>query len=71
MALSAVLIRHAREAAGMTRTELGAAIGRTEQTIIAYEHGRAVPPTTVVAAIADTLGVHPGHFFEHEPGTSP
>ncbi len=59
-----MLIRRARESSGLTRTEVGAAIGRTEQSIVSYELGRATPPPEILSRIAEVVGAHPGDFFD-------
>jgi len=46
-----------RVRAGMTQRQLAGAVGRSADSIRAYEHARAVPPVTVAAAIAAALGV--------------
>ena len=66
MALSAIRLRAARAAAGLTRTELAGVIGRTEQTIILYELGHRPPPTEIVVKIAEALGIHPGELFDDD-----
>lgn len=45
-----------REKAGMTRTELGAAIGRTERSIYRYENGERPIDGPTAIAIESILG---------------
>ena len=63
-------LRRLREQAGKTRTQLGAQIGRSEQTIIGYERGMTVPSMYALGAIATALGCEPGAVFVDTDDTS-
>ena len=53
--LGSVIYRH-REEAGLTISELGAAIGRSPSAVSQYEHGLREPPLSTLKGIADVLG---------------
>lgn len=53
---SAALIDHRRRA-GLSRAKLGAAIGRSDQSIRLYELDKVQPPIDVADRIAVALGV--------------
>jgi len=67
MALSPTRLRSARQAAGLTRTELAAAINRGEQTVVSYELGRVQPPLATLDSLAAALSVRPGDLLEEAP----
>jgi len=46
-----------RRGCGLTQRQLAAVIGRSRESVQAYEATRAVPPVTVAVAIATALGV--------------
>lgn len=46
-----------REHHGLTQAALAEAIGKSEDTVRAYEHGRAHPTLTGLPELADALGV--------------
>jgi transcriptional regulator with XRE-family HTH domain len=49
-------LRRLREEAGLSRTQLGAAIGLTDQSVAGYERGLRPPPFAVLVRIASALG---------------
>lgn len=49
-------LRRAREAAGLTQTDLGVAVGVTPQMINRIEAGTKLPSLPLTAAIAEALG---------------
>jgi len=57
-------LRDIRRKRGCSRDDLARAIDRSYQSVVLYELGRVVPPTPVVAALADALEVDPGEFFD-------
>jgi len=59
-----------RVRAGLTQRQLAAVVGRSPDSIRAYEHARAVPPVTVAAAIAAALGVELGDLLSPGGGGS-
>lgn len=59
-------LRELREGAGVSRMHLAFSVGRTEQTVFAWEAGRARPMPEVLDAIAARLGVDRDAFFEAE-----
>ena len=61
-------LRSARQAAGLTLVQLGAAIGRSGPAVWMYEQGTAMPPAGVVGALADALRVPVGALFAGEGG---
>lgn len=60
-------LRDARIAAHLKPEQLALRIGRSVFSVHAYEIGRAQPSVTVLASIADVLGVATDALFE---GTS-
>jgi transcriptional regulator with XRE-family HTH domain len=50
-------LRAARAHAKISRQQLGAAVGRSDQTVMLWELGRVRPPDRVVALICTALGV--------------
>lgn len=50
-------LRNLREAEGLTRQELGQAVGVTAATIATYECGRVCPQKKFLAALAERFGV--------------
>jgi transcriptional regulator with XRE-family HTH domain len=64
-----VLLRQARQAAGMTQEECGQIINAPESRISAYEHGQTAIPLAELELLARTLNVRPESFLdsEHNP----
>lgn len=60
---SGVELRRRREEAHLSRAQLAVGVGRSEQMIISYELGNALPRLGVVAALASTVGCTPGDLF--------
>jgi transcriptional regulator with XRE-family HTH domain len=60
-------IRRAREARGLTRTELAARIGRTEQTQTCWEKGRRTPSIANLQVIAEALDMRLADMLDGEP----
>lgn len=61
-------IRSAREACGMTQSELGAACGTGKQTIFKYENGLITNiPLDRIEKIAAATGVTPAYIMGWEP----
>lgn len=56
---SARVIAHAREAKGMTQSELARALGVTPQAVQKWEAGTAVPRPTKFQRVAEVLGIEP------------
>jgi hypothetical protein len=48
-----------RQAAGLSPTTLGAAIGRSSFSVTLYEAGKTDPPVGVLCSVARVLGVSP------------
>src|ERR1700712_3838706 len=57
-------IRAARVSAGMSQTELGAAVGISFQQVQKYEKGADRIAASTLQGFAAALGVHPGSFFD-------
>lgn len=51
------IIRTARQARGLTLTEVGAALGVTRQYVYAWESGRRNPGPKHLAKLAEVLGL--------------
>jgi transcriptional regulator with XRE-family HTH domain len=49
-------LREARKSAGLSPEHLAISVGRSSYSIREYEMGRVIPSTTILIAIADTLG---------------
>jgi len=58
------LLEQHRKAAGKSREQLAVDVGRSHQSIVAYERGRIVPPLDVLAVLAAAVDVAPGDLFE-------
>lgn len=56
-------IRLAREAAGMSKTQLGSAIGTSEKAVYYYERGEREPPLDTLRLIAENTGKPLSWFF--------
>lgn len=54
--LSGARLREQRQARYLSVTELGFRIGRSADTIRAYESGAVVPPSDILAALVHELG---------------
>ena len=54
----------ARRAAGLTHTQIGAAVGRSANTIFRYEAGLTQPSMSMIVRIAAVLDVDPAIFFD-------
>lgn len=52
-----MILREAREKAGMSMQELGKAVGVTAAAICRYEHGERIPKTAIAKRIANMLGI--------------
>jgi Zn-dependent peptidase ImmA (M78 family)/transcriptional regulator with XRE-family HTH domain len=61
-------LRLAREAAGMQKNELAAAIGITAAAVSQYELGQSNPSASVLGAVALRLGYPVGFFYKGRPG---
>ncbi len=59
-----VRIRVARISAGMSQTDLGAAIGVSFQQVQKYEKGTDRIAASTLQTLATALGVHPGSFYD-------
>jgi transcriptional regulator with XRE-family HTH domain len=64
------LVREARDAAGMTREQLAVAIGRSFQTVRAYEWGVVSPPAAMLGRLASVLDVDVSDLFEDVPAAA-
>jgi transcriptional regulator with XRE-family HTH domain len=61
-------IRQAREAAGLSRTKLAAAVDLSAQSMSAYEYGARTPTVGTLCAIAAETGVSVAELLgEDEP----
>ena len=60
-------LRLAREAAGLSQTELGELSDRTQSQISRYEDGTRTPPPAIADKIAKALGSDPDRLFSDEP----
>lgn len=56
-------LRQVRLARHLTPEQLAVSIGRSAPTIHAYEHGRIVPSTPALAALADALKIPVDDLF--------
>ena len=61
---SALCLREAREARGLTREQLAVRIGRSYPMLAQYEAGSKVPSVEALMRIADELGRPVGYFFD-------
>jgi transcriptional regulator with XRE-family HTH domain len=59
-------IRRAREAAGLTRTQLAAAVDLSAQSVAAYEYEWRVPTVGTLCAIAAEVGVPVGGLLAED-----
>ncbi|MGI3903858.1 MAG: helix-turn-helix domain-containing protein [Janthinobacterium lividum] len=60
-------VRAARISAGLSQTELGAAIGISFQQVQKYEKGADRVAASTLQMLATALGVHPGSFYDDTP----
>ncbi len=58
--------RAMRKAAGSRVEHVAIHLDRSVYTVLEYEHGRVIPPTTVLASLADLYGCSIDDFFEME-----
>lgn len=56
-------LKRAREAAGMSRAELGELVGGTRMAIHRWETGARTPQVSTVALLARTLGIDPADLI--------
>ena len=54
----AARLKECREKAGFTINEVGVAIGKSEKTISAWEHGRGQPDADMLFKLCDLYGIH-------------
>jgi len=57
-------IRKAREAIGISQSELAIRAGTVQRQIAKYESGKQDPTVTRLTAIAKALGVSPGSLLD-------
>jgi transcriptional regulator with XRE-family HTH domain len=62
-----VTLREAREAAGLTQTELADRAGVRQATISQIELGTSRIDLNVLNRLCDALGLEPGELLEREP----
>jgi DNA-binding XRE family transcriptional regulator len=53
-----------REAAGLTRTAVGYAAGRSEQSVWLWERGKVTPSLDVLAQVAVLIGCQVDDFLD-------
>lgn len=56
-------LRQARLRSGAPITRVALDVGRSVESLRCYESGRIDPPASIVAALAESLGVDPGELF--------
>lgn len=56
-------MRELRVAADIRSEQLALQIGRSHDSIRAYELGRATPPAPIICRLAAALGCEPGDLF--------
>lgn len=61
---SGTRVRAMRKAAGPRVEHVAIHLDRSVYTVLEYEHGRVIPPTPVLAALADLYGCSTDDFFE-------
>jgi transcriptional regulator with XRE-family HTH domain len=64
-------IRAAREAKGLTPTELGAAVGASAAAVSTWETGRRVPTRDLMFRVCRVLDLDPRLFDTTEPEAVP
>lgn len=62
------LVKHVREAAGLSQAALAARVGVSRQTLSALEGGRQVPSTALALLLARALGCGVDELFQLAPG---
>ncbi|MGI3902274.1 MAG: helix-turn-helix domain-containing protein [Janthinobacterium lividum] len=62
-----VRIRAARVSAGLSQTDLGAAVGISFQQVQKYEKGSDRVAASTLQVLATVLGVNPGSFYDDAP----
>jgi transcriptional regulator with XRE-family HTH domain len=60
---SGEVLRARRHAAGIKPELLAVKVDRSLPSLFHYEQNRTDPPASIVAALADALGCHPGDLF--------
>jgi transcriptional regulator with XRE-family HTH domain len=60
-------LRQIRTQHGITPATLASRVDRSSQSISRYELGLTQPPTAVLCALADALGVDPGDLLTSHP----
>jgi transcriptional regulator with XRE-family HTH domain len=63
---SGARLRAARAAAGIPIERVALDIQRSADSVRSYETGRIDPPASLVARLADSVGVHPGELFDDQ-----
>ena len=63
---SALRLRKAREAAGLTREQLAVQVGRSYPMLAQYESGVKQPSLEALTRIASALDRPVGYFFDDE-----
>ena len=64
MPISADRLRGLRHGRRLRRAEVGSTIGRSPETVRAYEEARLVPPAAVLPVLAQALGVAVGDLHQ-------
>jgi transcriptional regulator with XRE-family HTH domain len=59
-------LRQRRRCAGLTVSQLAAAIGRSPASVQHYQSGHTLPSTAAVLALSAVLGCEPGCLFSPE-----
>jgi transcriptional regulator with XRE-family HTH domain len=63
-------LRGHRERLGLSRAQLGARVGRDQNTIKAYEYGVTPPSLTTFLLLAGSLGISPNDLCQSSPNPS-
>ena len=63
-------LRQVRERAGVTRTHVAFAVGRTEQSIYTWESGRSKPMPHILERLVRYLGCDVSDLFEEADDVS-
>ena len=63
-------IRHHRRARGLTLAQLGEAVGAAQSQLSQVENGKREPRLSLIAAVADALGVAPSDLLDPAPPPS-
>jgi transcriptional regulator with XRE-family HTH domain len=56
-------LRQRRRSAGLTVSQLAAAVGRCTASIVHYQSGLTVPPTAALLRVCEVLDCHPAELF--------